>query len=313
MSKKKSTTTEILDNLSSPLQTAESEPQNTDVSQPAPQAQDNPVDNDVSGVSLSDEDIALLLEAGHKPEDLEKESVDKIATMVASLKKQGQDTQSFVITEDLATQVGGIAKSFVGKDVTELFRAITEQNSYIGKLQAQLQQLEARLQSVSKADNISTEKGQNAPSLNVGSNDLEAIVENVLMKKMPQLKLIEEKSQEQIQAEVLSRIKAETKVEDPLPIIREFGSHLTDDEVQYYATNPKKFVRDVVSFHKQKTLEAELEQLRKERRKQTNLEVARRVRLALAHKNVEGDVTNVPVGHGDDKTLSTVQEILGKL
>lgn len=315
MKNKKSTSTQILEDLENPInngnQLQNDNPEVPQATEGVTQ-KENPSD-ELPSQEITDEDIALLLEAGHKPEDLEKESADKLATMVADLKKQGQDTQSFVINEDLANQIGGIAKSFVGKDVTELFKAITEQNSYIGKLQTQIQQLEARLKESSNAKVTNTDKDSSSRGLKLDAEDLEVLVESVLTKKMPQLKLIEEKSQEQIQQEVVSRIKNEINVEDPLPVIREFGSQLTDDEVNYYATNPNKFVRDVVKYHKQKTLEMELEQLRQERRRQANLEVARKVRLALAQKNADSDIASTPVGQSEDKSLKTVQEILGKL
>jgi len=282
-----------------------------------PKEPDKPQDGE-----LSDDDIAFLLEQGLSEKELSEKTEEEIKKLVSE--KKGQQKQpspnQLIVSEDLANQVGGIAKSFVGKPVQELFTALTEQNSYIGKLSAELQntkrqllELQMQIQQQTKTG----DEGKNAAKFMEQNKQLEIqkAVEEALKTMLPSLQELQQASIEKRQQEILQSI--EQKLGDKYrgkaaDIAKEFAqvNEITEADVAFYEMNPQRFIRDVIDYVRLKETREELERIKSQKSYEQKLEIARKIRAAL-RKSPEGvKETGGAAGKDIDPTLRTVRQIL---
>lgn len=304
----KTTTEEILESIVGDEQEKSSE--NPDLQDEESQA------NQETQNELSEEDIALLLEAGLTEQELTAKSVEEIQQLIKEKKEGQQKPSPVVITQDMAEQLGGIAKSFVGKDVTELFKALDEQNSFIGKLSARIKQLETEL--MSKPQTSSSEVKNKEEILGMlPPEELEKVVEKVLSKQLPNLNKLKEVAIQEQQQMIVNNIQ--TQLGDKYnagEVIQEFAreNDLTDEDIAFYDARPQRFIRDVVNYVKTKELSKELESIRQRKSYEEKLEIARKIRQALKTKTAEtqGGDTNVQSKEIKPE-YKTVKEILESL
>lgn len=267
---------------------------------------------------ISDDDIALLLEAGLTEQELTAKSVEEIQQLIEEKKRGQQKPSPLTITQDIAEQLGGIAKSFVGKDVTELFKALDEQNSYIGKLSARLKQLETELNSKSQTQNVEV-KGKSKEELlgMLQADELEKVVEKVLSKRLPNIEKLKEVAIQEQQQIILNNIQSQLGNNyNAQEVVKQFTEEvgITDEDIAYYEAKPQRFIRDVVDYVKRQELAKELEEIKKKKSYEQKLEIARKIRQALKSKTANVNVSDENADILKPKAENqTVREILEKL
>lgn len=270
------------------------------------------------GIDVSEDDIVALLEQGLTEQELSAKSPEEIKELIQKAKGQQSTPPSpSVITEDIANQVGGIAKSFVGKPISDVLKALAEQDKYIGQISKELREIKIALaQQQIQPKAVTDDEKTNAAKFtqNQSMSELEKLVEQAIAKRLPQIEKLTEASIEQKQKEILSAIQNKLgnnyKAED---IVVEFGREmeLGETDIAYYENNPSKFVRDVVDYVKRKELEKELTEIKKQKSYAQKLEVAKKIRQILAtqgKQQPQGQALGTQTS--DEPDLATVRAIL---
>lgn len=318
---KKTTTEEILETLvddsvakkiaDKPGEPKEGGDQNTNA-----QGQDNSKANEPTNNEIPEEDIALLLEAGLTEQELTAKSVEEIQQLIKEKKEGQQKPSPIIITQDIAEQLGGIAKSFVGKDITELFKALDEQNSYIGKLSNKLKQLESELTSKPQVNQPEVKSKEDVLGL-LQADELEKIVEKVLSKRLPNIDKLKEVAVQEQQKMILNNIQSQLgEGYNAQEVIKQFAEEMaiSDEDIAFYESKPQRFIRDVVDYVKRNELAKELEEIKKKKSYEEKLEVARKIRQVLNSKTADTKGSSAGAEPPSEKPeYKTVKEILESL
>lgn len=91
-------------------------------------------EEEVIEMSITDEELTTLLDSGVTEEQLSGKSIEEIKALIPQNNLQQVKTQEqIIITEEMVKEFG-FAKNFIGKTVSEAFKAIDEQNKYIESL-----------------------------------------------------------------------------------------------------------------------------------------------------------------------------------
>jgi len=115
-------------------------------------SQDPPAVTDESNqdYSITEEQLGELKELGYEEADLDNLEPSDLENILETktakpTETAGIDTAKLIITPEMAERYGGIAKSFVGKPVDELFKAVEQNNKYVQKLEGELKQHQSKL------------------------------------------------------------------------------------------------------------------------------------------------------------------------
>lgn len=142
------------------------EPEVKEQAEPAQDLTTGESEQQLPTLEIYEDELPKLQELGYDQKDfdsgeLTREDIDNI--LATNTKKETapveQAKSEVIITPEIAEQYGGIAKSFVGKPLGELFKAIQANNSHISKLTTELKKHETLLteNEKSKVDKLEEE------------------------------------------------------------------------------------------------------------------------------------------------------------
>jgi hypothetical protein len=110
-------------------------------------------------ITQDDFDV-ITKELGYTPEDLDEFEPDDIQNIIQTKTKKPEVVEEHAgkpvdadvtITPEMAEKYGGIAKSFIGKSLGELFTAMNKNNSYVTKLTSELDKYKKQLTTTEKS------------------------------------------------------------------------------------------------------------------------------------------------------------------
>lgn len=107
-------------------------------------------ESDKADYAITEEQLGELKDLGYEETDLDaiepSDLKNILETKTAKPTQTGTvDTSKLIITQDMAERYGGIAKSFVGKPVDELLKAVEQNNKYVHRLEGELKQHQTKL------------------------------------------------------------------------------------------------------------------------------------------------------------------------
>lgn len=100
---------------------------------------------------ILEDELTSLQELGYSEEDLNEFSREDVDAILETKTKKPEAPQAVqeptdvIITPEMAAKYGGIAKSFIGKSIGELFAAMNNNNSYVSKVTTELNNLKKQL------------------------------------------------------------------------------------------------------------------------------------------------------------------------
>ena len=208
----------------------------------------------------------------------EKDIVDILENETPKEKTTAIEPSSFVITQEYANQVGGFAKSLVGKDLNQVLNMVNNNNSEITRLRNELKtaQTTVKPKVETKETKTKTESISFDDFINLDSKEQKKFFENLKDTTRTEavdeaVKLVEEKfgaklheleqlsaplknqqhkeAEKQIMSAIQAQLPENLDVDKVFAIWQEkVGSTLTESDVKFYEQYPNRFIHDIAQY-----------------------------------------------------------------